>query len=273
MTARCPQGLPTAQAALFSGGAHVCRSIVNKRLQSIAVALYSAGMSKSQAWNKLLTLADEQWGLLTTRQVEATGMAWSTLSRTVRDGTLERVAHGVYRVRGAGEVEDLALRAAWMQLSPSVPAWDRGLADGVVSHRSAAAIYGLGHLPADVHEFTLPQRRQTRRRDVRLHRGDVEGHWATLRGLPATKPHRIAADLLAEREDPGAVGQVIADALRLGLDSPDAMTAAVAPHAKSHGLRTGDGAGLLRWLLELSGDRGADAWVDAAQPPHAEVGR
>lgn len=41
---------------------------------------------------------------------------------------------------------------------------------GVVSHRSAAALYRLGDLPADVHEFTLPARRQTRRVDVRPHR-------------------------------------------------------------------------------------------------------
>jgi hypothetical protein len=34
---------------------------------------------------------------------------------------------------------------------------------GVVSHRSAAELYGLGHLTADQHEFTVPSRRQTRR--------------------------------------------------------------------------------------------------------------
>ena len=61
-----------------------------------------------------------------------------------------------------------ALRAAWLQLAPGVPAWQRCADQGVVSHRSAAAVFGLGHLPADVHEFTLPARRQSRRGDVRL---------------------------------------------------------------------------------------------------------
>jgi hypothetical protein len=62
----------------------------------------------------------------------------------------------------------LAPACAW------VPAWERAPDQGVVSHRSAAALYGLGHLPADRHEFTLPTRRQTRRADVRLHPQELE---------------------------------------------------------------------------------------------------
>ena len=54
----------------------------------------------SDSWAAVLALSEEQWGLVTRQQVEATGTAWSTLSRKVRGGALERVAHGVYRVRG-----------------------------------------------------------------------------------------------------------------------------------------------------------------------------
>ena len=74
--------------------------------------------------------------MLTTQQAEAAGMAWSTLSRRVKNGTLERVAHGVYRIRGAGEVEHLELRAAWLQLNPAVPA----LTPGVPGPYSRAAL-------------------------------------------------------------------------------------------------------------------------------------
>jgi len=57
----------------------------------------------------------------------------------------------------------------------------------------------------------VPGRKQTRREDLRLHRGRVEqAGWITLRGLPVTRPYRIAADLLAGREDAGAIGQIIA---------------------------------------------------------------
>ncbi len=220
----------------------------------------------SDSWAPVLALAEEQWGLVTRRQVEATGTAWSTLSRKVRGGALERVAHGVYRVRGSGEPDNLELRAAWLQLSPAAPAWERGPQDGVLSHRSAAVMYGAGHLPADTHEFTLPRRRQSRRRDVRLHRGAVPGEsWIRLRGLPVTRPHRIAADLLAAREDPGAVGQLIADSLRAVYDYPGTVAQAIAPHALAHGLRRGDGMALLRWLLDLSGDPQRSTWLADAQ--------
>ncbi|XVU28607.1 hypothetical protein ACQPZJ_16615 [Actinoplanes sp. CA-054009] len=105
------------------------------------------------------------------------------------------MAHGVYRVRGGGEPDHMELRAAWLQLEPRVPAWEREPAAGVVSHRSAAALYGIGHLPADAHEFTLPRRKQTRRDDVKLHRGDVAHGRTTRLGLPVTRPSRTAADL------------------------------------------------------------------------------
>jgi len=225
-------------------------------------------MSKSGAWATVVSTADEQWGLVTKPQAEATGLAWSTLARQVRNGVLERVAHGVYRIRGAGFVDHLELRAAWLQLNPSVPAWEREPADGVVSHRSAAALYGIGHLPADVHEFTLPHRKQTRRTDVRLHRGNVDDS-LTHHGLPVTRPHRIAADLLGEREDAGAVAQLIADALRARFDYPDLIARAIAPHAAAYGLHRDDGLALLDWLLSLSGDPNRHSWLAEAAKSHS----
>lgn len=222
-------------------------------------------MSGSGSWHEVLTLADEQWGLVTTQQVERTGLAWSTLARQIRRGVLERVAHGVYRVRGAGEVEQLGLRAAWLQLGPSIPAWDRQLADGAVSHRSAASLFGLGPLPADVHEFTLPGRKQTRRKDVRLHKHVIpDDGWTTHRGLPVTRPRRIAADLLGDGEDPGAIGEVIADALRSGYEDPASVARSIAPYAPAHGFGRGDAEGFLDWLLGLSGDPDREIWIAEA---------
>jgi hypothetical protein len=218
----------------------------------------------SDAWDAVLAISDEQWGLITTQQVETTGVAWTTLARRAGRGSLERIAHGVYRMRGGGEPDHLELRAAWLQLEPRVPAWERTPAAGVVSHRSAAGLYGIGPLPADTHEFTLPARKQSRRKDVRLHRGNVDLDCVTLRGLPVTRPGRIVADLLADREDPGAVAQVIADALRPAFDDPGRIASAIAPYAAAHGLRRGDGLGLLRWLLTLSGDPDRETWLAEA---------
>jgi predicted transcriptional regulator of viral defense system len=214
----------------------------------------------------LAEMAEDQWGLFTRRQAEQTGMAWTTLARLARDNAAERVAHGVYRLRGTPPVDHLALRAAWLQLAPETPVWQRTAGQGVVSHRSAAAVYGLGHLPADVHHFTLPVRRQSRRPDVRLYRADLDrGEWITLAGLPVTRPARTAADLLVDREDPGAVAQVIADALRPVHDHPGTVAQAIAPYARRFGLPDGDGLALLEWLLELTRDPEADAWMRKAK--------
>jgi predicted transcriptional regulator of viral defense system len=223
-------------------------------------------MARAATLETLADLAEEQSGLFTRRQAESTGMAWTTLARLAKNGAAERVAHGVYRLRGAPPADHLALRAAWLQLAPDVPTWQRRPGEGVVSHRSAASVYGLGHLPADVHQFILPARRQSRRPDVRLHRALLRhGEWINLRGLLVTRPARTAADLLSDREDPQAVAHVVADALRQIYDYPDTVAHALAPHAARFGLPDDDGLALMQWLLDLTGDPERAAWLEEAR--------
>jgi len=203
---------------------------------------------------------------VTRRQAERAGVSPATLQRLASESVLERVAQGVYHLAGAPTPDHLALRATWLQLAPDVLAWKRTPAEGVVSHRSAAAVYGLGHLPADRHEFTLPARRQSRRPDVRLHHRRVaDGEWISLRGLPVTRPARIAADLLSDRDDPEAVAQIVADAIRGAYDFPGTFADALAPHATKFGLRRGDGIALLRWLLDLVDDPQTSEWMAEAR--------
>ena len=221
-------------------------------------------MPRPSTLTKLAQVSEDQWGLITRRQVEAAGVSAATLKRLIREGALERVASAVYHVAGAPIPDHVGLRAAWLQLAPEVPGWQRTVDQGVVSHRSAAALYGLGHLPADRHEFTLPRRRQSRRSDVRVHQGPI-GKWIQLRGLPVTRPSVIVADLLTDREDPAAVGQVMAEAIREVYDYPGTFADALSPHAAAFGLRAGDGLGLLRWLLDLVGDPETDRWMEEAR--------
>jgi len=215
----------------------------------------------------LAEIAQDQWGLITRRQAGRAGTAPATLDRITADGgVLERIAHGVYHLAGAPLPDHLDLRAAWLQLAPGTLAWERVPAQGVVSHRSAAVLYGLGDLPADRHEFTVPSRRQSRRPDVRLHHRDLDdGAWVSLRGMLVTRPSRIAADLLARHEDPEAAGHLVADAIRAVYDYPGAFADSLAPFAARFGLRRDDGIGLLRWLLDLAGDPEALRWIDEAQ--------
>jgi hypothetical protein len=127
-------------------------------------------------------------------------------------------------------------------------------------------VYGLGHLPADVHQFILPARRQSRRPDVRLHRAPLrDDEWIKVRGILVTRPSRTAADLLSDREDPQAVAHVVADAIRATHDHPSAVALALAPHAARFGLPHGDGLALMHWLLDLTGDPERVDWLEEAQ--------
>ena len=227
---------------------------------------YNAVVVWYSTLSRIARIAEDQWGLITRRQAEGAGISQATLQRLAKTGILDRVAHGVYRLTGAPLPDYLDLRAAWLQLAPEVPAWERTPEEGVISHRSAAVLYGLGHLPADRHEFTLPERRQSRRPDVRLHQRTVRpDEWIVLHGMPVTRPSRIAADLLGDKEDPEVVAQVIADALRPVYDYPGAFADALAPHAVSFGLRRGDGLALLSWLLGTVGDPEASQWIAEAR--------
>jgi hypothetical protein len=214
-----------------------------------------------------MNVADAQWGLVTRQQAERAGVAWSSLAGLARAGSLERVGHGVYRVRGTGAPDHSALSAAWLQLDPSKPAWVR-LEDplvAIVSHASAAALHGIGDLRADVHEFTLPVRRQTRRTDVRLHRGTVPSKdRIVLGGLPTTRAGRMVGDLLADHVDPNAVAQVTVEVLERMLDYPRAVVDDLAPYSTRFGFAAGDGVGLLDHLLQLAGSRDRDRFLAEA---------
>jgi Transcriptional regulator, AbiEi antitoxin len=222
----------------------------------------------SRPIQRIAEVAEDQWGLVTRQQAEQAGVPWPTLSRLTKDGLLERVDRGVYRIRGADPPDRLSLRAAWLQLDPTVPAWKR-LDDpnvAVVSHVSAAFLYGVGDLRPDVHEFTLPVRRQSRRSDIRLHRGTLgETDVLVLHGLPATRAGRMLADLLADHVDPVAIAQIVDQVLTHVYDYPSTVAERLAPFATRFGLRKGDGIGALDHMLRLAGSRERELLLDEAK--------
>jgi hypothetical protein len=236
-------------------------------LHSAPESGYGEAMVRATTLGVLAALAQDQWGLFTRRQAELANIPKTTFERLVAsDSVIERVAHGVYRFVATPIPEHLELRAAWLQLAPEVRARLRTSEQGLVSHRSAAALYGLGELPADRHEFTLPERKQTRRDDVRIHRQSItDGEWTHLGGMLVTRPSRIAADLLADREDPGAVARIIAEAIREIYDYPGTFAESLSPLSAQFGLRRDDGYSLLRWLLELVDAPQTPRWLDEAR--------
>jgi hypothetical protein len=203
---------------------------------------------------RVAQLSSGQWGLLTAGQAECEGVPRYRLARLAEQGLLERLEHGVYAVSASQADEHRPLRAAWLALDPTRTAEER-LGDlvggGVVSHTSAAGLYGLGDLPHDIPELTLTTRRQTRR-GVRLHRADLTTADVTLvDGLPTTTVERTVADLLRDGTDLDHVATVVGDGVRRGLVDRDRLSAHLQPLAHRHGDH--DGAEVTERLLDLKG--------------------
>ncbi|WP_182874728.1 type IV toxin-antitoxin system AbiEi family antitoxin domain-containing protein [Microbispora sp. H10670] len=208
-------------------------------------------MSLVSAMSSLSPIAETQHGLVTARQATCRGAHRRDLSRLVRAGVLEHVAHGVYRVAGAPRPELEELRAAWLQLAPELQTDRRGAAHGVVSHSSAALVYEVGLLSPQRWEFVIPppRRFRTRRQDVAIHQAplrpdDVE--WVD--GLLVTTPQRTVTDLANVHFDGGHLSLVAADMLDRQLAQPDDLAAALAPYAAAYGLPDATGHEFLEHL-------------------------
>ena len=187
---------------------------------------------------RLFNGAEEQWGLCTRQQAQQAGVGASSLARLTRDGLLSALRTASTGCVGLQSRTISKLKAAWLQLKPGTPAWVRVRSPdvAVVSHASAASIYGIGDLRADVHEFTLPVRRQTRRSDVRLHRGQVpDGQRLLLHGLPTTRAGRMIADLLDDHVEPASVAQITAEVVQRVFEYPSAIAECIAPSAARSG--------------------------------------
>jgi|SRR5665647_784305 len=199
-------------------------------------------------------LAAGQWGLLTTAQAASEGITRLQLARLADAGVLERLGRGVYAATSAAG-EHLGLRAAWLSLDPTRTAEERlgnPNVAGVVSHASAADLHNLGDLLNDEHEFTLPQRKQTRREGIRVHRGDLTEQDVTIvAGLPVTTEERTIADLLRAGNDPEHVAQIIGQGVRRGVVNLNDLADSLDPLARRH--NQPDGSALVEYLLDLVG--------------------
>jgi hypothetical protein len=207
-------------------------------------------MRRGEVFDRLAELTRRQLGLVTRAQAGRVGVPDRELLRYLCARDLERVAHGVYRFRR--DLDDLhqPLWAAWLQLDPARTAAERvagpGVPDAIVSHESAADIYWIGNLYADIHTFTVSEPRTSGRRDVRLVAAPLQpDEWEVVDGLPLTRPQRIVADLLTDGRDGGHVASVALHALRQGQVTEAELVAALAPFSEGFGLPPDDGADLL----------------------------
>jgi very-short-patch-repair endonuclease len=163
---------------------------------------------------EIAAIAARQHGAVTHRQLLATGLGRNAIAKRARAGRLHRLHRGVYAV---GHVADSAERR-W---AAAVLACGQ---DAVLSHMSAAALWGLLRPVEGPVDVSVPTRSGRRRQvGIRLHRcGSLRLDQATRHNdIPVTTPARTIADLekvVPKRWVRRAVRQAEISGYRLGAE-------------------------------------------------------
>jgi very-short-patch-repair endonuclease len=178
-----------------------------------------------------------QLGLVHRNQWVDVGMSIRTLERRAQQGECERVQRDVYRFVAFEETHEQQLLAATLSAGEG----------SAVSHRAAAAFWGVDRFECGLIEITHPFEHQLRLRDVILHRSiDLVPEDITFVGpIPVTSRPRTLIDLGAVAR-PWLVSRALEQWLREGhITIPQVRTAldSVARRGRS-------GAGVLRKILD-----------------------
>ena len=199
------------------------------------------------------SIAERRWGLFTTAQAEAAGVARKKLSRMASTGAIERVSHGVYRMAGAPSQEHEAIYATWLALGgATTPRTDAGVAVVVAAGTTAAVLHDIGDFVPNRYDFVVPSRKGTRLPSVRLRIRDLTpGDVIAVNGLPTLTIERTIADLVEIGTDTSLVADAVRDAVRADkLVAPQRLVDYLTPIATR---RKSTGAALAGDLFELAG--------------------
>src|SRR5581483_33021 len=130
-------------------------------------------------------VAERQLGLVTTPQLHVADVQRGSVEWRLATGTLHRRHRGVYLV-GHG----IAVPGA-VELAAVLACGERAF----VSHRSAAALWGLGPASAEV-DVTVVARGCRSREGIRVHRLETlaAADRGERRGIPITAPARTVID-------------------------------------------------------------------------------
>lgn len=167
---------------------------------------------------RLGSLAERRWGLFTTAQAEAAGVARKQLVRLTSAGVIERVSHGVYRMAGAPPAAHESIYATWLALGGATsPRTEAGVAALVAGGVTAAVVHEIGDFLPDRLDFIVPARKGTRLANVRLRVRDLTSEEVVpVNGLPALTIERTVIDLVEVGTDTSLVTDALRDAVRQG---------------------------------------------------------
>lgn len=157
---------------------------------------------------QIAKLAAVQDGVVALRQLLSMGLSRAAVESRVGAGRLHPVHRGVFALGRPGLTPAGRRRAALLSCGDGA----------VLSHRTAADLWGMRPSNAHVFDVTIPSRSgRQRRRGLRVHRGPLPASEVTSHhGLPVTTPARTLLDLAAALT-PRALERALDEAERLGL--------------------------------------------------------
>jgi len=184
---------------------------------------------------EIWALVRRQHGVVAHRQLLGLGMTRGSVLWRVKSGRLHPVRRGVYAV-GRPQLDR---HGRWMAALLAC----RG--EAVLSHGSAAALWGFGWEPRGLVEISAPARRRCRHPGVRAHRrtGLRPEELTAHEGVPVTAPARTLIDL-ATRLPPGRLERAVYEADKLDRVRADELHAALGSY------RGAPGVARLRALLD-----------------------
>lgn len=211
-------------------------------------------MKISEARRILAAYAEMQYGLVTTAQAKAEGIDTTTVTRLAGQGMLRRIRRGVYLLEGVIEDEHVGIRAAWLAAEPGRSAAER-IWDGVpivVSHESAAQLWGLGDVIASKYTMTTPVRKRASAADVRYRTAAIESDdWVEYEGVQVTTVIRTLRDLAKDGLDGDYLYRMVSEVLYQGVVEKESLERALEPFVSGYGFKSADQ--MLGYATELFG--------------------
>lgn len=184
------------------------------------------GKSPDRHADRLIAeLAARQHGVVARGQLLGLGFGSRAIDHRVKVGRLHAIHRGVYAVGH----RLCSMEAGWMA---AVLAGGRG---AVLSHRSAAALWGLRSTSVTVPDVTVARKRS--RPGIRFHRANLPADEVLRRGIPVTTVPRTLLDL-ASVLDRRQLERVVNEAEVRRLTDPLSLDDLLARHPRRHGAAT-----------------------------------
>ena len=165
--------------------------------------------------DELVAIAEENDGLLTSKQAREAGILDSVLVRLAQRGRLERTARGVYRISHYPQARLSQHREAVLWAGAS-----QGPEKVALSHETALAVYGISDANPSVVHITVPKAARLRREQpkwIAIHHSDLGPDDVIVHeGLPLTSVAKTVSDILVSTHRMDLALQAVAGARQEG---------------------------------------------------------